>query len=149
MANRYRALAKQKKWMPKIHAVHIVYIRQPQANPKAWCIPVAGYMVWTNYTFVNVFQYKPGDIHFCTADIGWITGHSYIVYGPLSAGATSLMFEGIPTWPDAGRFWDIVDKYKVNILYTAPTAIRSLMGFGLGSFERKRPLLIKSIGYRW
>jgi len=97
----------------------------------------AGYMVWTNYTFVNVFQYKPGQVHFCTADIGWITGHSYIVYGPLSAGATSLMFEGIPTYPDAGRFWEIVDKFKVNILYTAPTAIRSLMSFGLDTVNNK------------
>jgi acetyl-CoA synthetase len=103
-------------------------------------------MVWTNYTFVNVFQYQPGDVHFCTADIGWITGHSYIVYGPLSAGATSLMFEGIPTWPDAGRFWDIVDKHKVNILYTAPTAIRSLMGFGLKPFEGKDLSSLKVLG---
>jgi acetyl-CoA synthetase len=86
---------------------------------------------------VNVLQYKPGQVHFCTADIGWITGHSYIVYGPLSAGATSLMFEGIPTWPDAGRFWNIVGKHKVNILYTAPTAIRSLMGFGLDPLKGK------------
>src|SRR5690606_20264084 len=78
----------------------------------------------------NTFQYKPGEVYFCTADIGWITGHSYIVYGPLSQGATSLMFEGIPTFPDAGRYWDIVDKHKVNIIYTAPTAIRSLMAFG-------------------
>jgi len=78
-----------------------------------------------------VFQYQPGQVHFCTADIGWITGHSYIVYGPLCYGATSLMFEGVPTYPDAGRFWDVIDKHKVDILYTAPTAIRSLMGFGL------------------
>ena len=103
-------------------------------------------MVWTTYTFVNVFQYNPGDIHFCTADIGWITGHSYIVYGPLSAGATSLMFEGIPTWPDAGRFWEIVDKYKVNILYTAPTAIRSLMGFGTKPLEGKKLDSLKVLG---
>jgi acetyl-CoA synthetase len=103
-------------------------------------------MVWTTYTFVNVFQYQPGDVHFCTADIGWITGHSYIVYGPLSAGGTSLMFEGIPTWPDAGRFWEIVDKHKVNILYTAPTAIRSLMGFGLKPFEGKDLSSLKILG---
>ena len=109
----------------------ILYTSGSTGKPKGVVHTCGGYMVYTNYTFVNVFQYQPGDIHFCTADIGWITGHSYIVYGPLSAGATSLMFEGIPTWPDAGRFWDIVDKYKVNILYTAPTAIRSLMGFGL------------------
>jgi len=108
----------------------ILYTSGSTGKPKGVVHTCGGYMVYTNYTFVNVFQYKPGEIHFCTADIGWVTGHSYIVYGPLSAGATSLMFEGIPTWPDAGRFWDIVDKYKVNILYTAPTAIRSLMSYG-------------------
>jgi acetyl-CoA synthetase len=106
----------------------------------------AGYMVWANYTFVNVFQYQPGQVHFCTADIGWITGHSYIVYGPLSAGGISLMFEGIPTWPDAGRFWDIVDKHQVNILYTAPTAIRSLMGFGLEYLNGKDLSSLKVLG---
>jgi acetyl-CoA synthetase len=109
----------------------ILYTSGSTGKPKGVVHTCGGYMVYTNYTFVNTFQYKPGDVHFCTADIGWITGHSYIVYGPLSAGATSLMFEGVPTWPDAGRFWDIVQKYKVNILYTAPTAIRSLMGFGI------------------
>jgi acetyl-CoA synthetase len=108
----------------------ILYTSGSTGKPKGVVHTCGGYMVYTNYTFVNVFQYKPGEIHFCTADVGWITGHSYIVYGPLSAGATSLMFEGIPTWPDAGRFWDIVDKYKVNIIYTAPTAIRSLMSYG-------------------
>ena len=108
----------------------ILYTSGSTGKPKGVVHTTAGYMIWTNYTFVNVFQYQPGDIHFCTADIGWITGHSYIVYGPLSAGATSLMFEGIPTWPDAGRFWDIVQKHKVNCIYTAPTAIRSLMSYG-------------------
>jgi acetyl-CoA synthetase len=110
----------------------ILYTSGSTGKPKGVVHTVAGYMVYTHYTFINVFQYNPGDVHFCTADIGWITGHSYILYGPLSAGATTLIFEGIPTWPDAGRYWDIVDKYNVNILYTAPTAIRSLMGFGLG-----------------
>jgi acetyl-CoA synthetase len=110
----------------------ILYTSGSTGKPKGVVHTCGGYMVYTTYSFVNVFQYKPGDIHFCTADIGWITGHSYILYGPLGAGATSLLFEGVPTWPDAGRFWDIVDKYKVNILYTAPTAIRSLMGYGLG-----------------
>jgi acetyl-CoA synthetase len=109
----------------------ILYTSGSTGKPKGVVQTVAGYMIWANYTFVNVFQYQPGQVHFCTADIGWITGHSYILYGPLSAGGTSLMFEGVPTWPDAGRFWEIVDKFKVNILYTAPTAIRSLMGFGL------------------
>jgi acetyl-CoA synthetase len=113
----------------------ILYTSGSTGKPKGVVHTCGGYMVYTNYTFLNVFQYKPGEVHFCTADIGWITGHSYIVYGPLSAGATSLMFEGVPTWPDAGRFWDIVDKFKVNILYTAPTAIRSLMGFGLDAVQ--------------
>ncbi len=108
----------------------ILYTSGSTGKPKGVVHTTAGYMVYTGYTFANTFQYQPGEVYFCTADIGWITGHSYIVYGPLSQGATSLMFEGIPTFPDAGRYWDIVDKYNVNILYTAPTAIRSLMAFG-------------------
>ena len=124
----------------------ILYTSGSTGKPKGVVHSSAGYMLWTNYTFVNVFQYKPGDVHFCTADIGWITGHSYILYGPLSAGATSLMFEGIPTWPDAGRFWDIVDKHQVNILYTAPTAIRSLMGFGLEPLKGKDLSSLKILG---
>ena len=115
----------------------ILYTSGSTGKPKGVVHTQAGYMIWAHYTFVNVFQYQPGQLHFCTADIGWITGHSYILYGPLSAGATTLMFEGIPTWPDAGRFWNIVDKYKVNILYTAPTAIRSLMSFGLDPLQGK------------
>src|SRR3989338_2104228 len=90
----------------------------------------AGYMVYTATTHRFVFDYHPQDIYWCTADIGWITGHSYILYGPLANAATSVMFEGIPTYPDAGRFWKICEKYKVNIFYTAPTAIRSLMREG-------------------
>ncbi len=124
----------------------ILYTSGSTGKPKGVVHSCAGYMLWTTYTFVNVFQYQPGDIHFCTADIGWITGHSYIVYGPLSAGATSLMFEGIPTWPDAGRFWDIVDKHQVNILYTAPTAIRSLMGYGLDPLKGKNLSSLKVLG---
>ena len=124
----------------------ILYTSGSTGKPKGVVHTCAGYMVWVNYTFVNVFQYKPGQIHFCTADIGWITGHSYIVYGPLSAGATSLMFEGIPTYPDAGRFWDVVDKFKVNILYTAPTAIRSLMGFGLDVVNNKNLSSLQVLG---
>ncbi len=115
----------------------ILYTSGSTGKPKGVVHTCGGYMVWTNYTFVNVFQYQAGQVHFCTADIGWITGHSYIIYGPLSAGATSLMFEGIPTWPDAGRFWEIVEKFKVNILYTAPTAIRSLMSYGTTPIEGK------------
>ena len=124
----------------------ILYTSGSTGKPKGVVHTCGGYLVWTAYTFVNVFQYQPGQIHFCTADVGWITGHSYIVYGPLAAGATSLMFEGIPTWPDAGRFWDIVDKHKVNILYTAPTAIRSLMGFGLDPVKGKDLSSLKVLG---
>lgn len=124
----------------------ILYTSGSTGKPKGVVHSCAGYMVWTTYTFVNVFQYNPGDIHFCTADIGWITGHSYIVYGPLSAGATSVMFEGIPTFPTAGRFWDIVDKHNVNILYTAPTAIRSLMSFGTEPILNKNLSSLKILG---
>ena len=124
----------------------ILYTSGSTGKPKGVVHTTAGYMVWTNYTFVNVFQYQPGQVHFCTADIGWITGHSYIIYGPLSAGGTTLMFEGVPTWPDAGRFWDVVDKHKVDILYTAPTAIRSLMGFGLEYVNGKDLSSLKVLG---
>jgi acetyl-CoA synthetase len=124
----------------------ILYTSGSTGKPKGVVHTVAGYMVWANYTFVNVFQYKPGDVFFCTADIGWITGHSYILYGPLSAGATSIMFEGIPTYPNAGRFWDIVDKYKVNTIYTAPTAIRSLMSFGTEPLNGKDLSTLKVLG---
>ncbi len=124
----------------------ILYTSGSTGKPKGVVHSTAGYMVNTNYSFVNAFQYNPGDIFFCTADIGWITGHSYILYGPLSAGATTVIFEGIPTWPDAGRFWDIIDKYKVNTLYTAPTAIRSLMGFGLEPLKGKDLSSLKVLG---
>ena len=124
----------------------ILYTSGSTGKPKGVVHTTAGYMIWANYTFVNVFQYQPGWVHFCTADIGWITGHTYIIYGPLSAGATSLMFEGIPTYPDAGRFWDIVDKHQVNILYTAPTAIRSLMAFGLTPLMGKKLDSLKILG---
>jgi acetyl-CoA synthetase len=124
----------------------ILYTSGSTGKPKGVVHSCGGYMVYTGYSFVNVFQYEPGDIHFCTADIGWVTGHSYILYGPLSVGATTMMFEGIPTWPDAGRFWDIIDKYKVNILYTAPTAIRSLMSFGLGPVHGHKLDSLKVLG---
>jgi acetyl-CoA synthetase len=124
----------------------ILYTSGSTGKPKGVVHTCGGYMVYTTYSFVNVFQYQPGDVHFCTADIGWITGHSYILYGPLAAGATTLLFEGIPTWPDAGRFWDIVDEYKVNILYTAPTAIRSLMGYGLGPVNAHNLSSLKVLG---
>ncbi len=124
----------------------ILYTSGSTGKPKGVVHTCGGYMVYTTYTFVNVFQYEPGDVHFCTADIGWITGHTYILYSVLCAGGTSLMFEGIPTFPDAGRLWDIVDKHKVNILYTAPTAIRSLMAFGLKPLEGKDLSTLKVLG---
>jgi acetyl-CoA synthetase len=124
----------------------ILYTSGSTGKPKGVVHTVAGYMIWANYTFVNVFQYQQGQVHFCTADIGWITGHSYIIYGPLSAGGTTVLFEGVPTWPDAGRFWEVVDKFKVNILYTAPTAIRSLMGFGLEYIKGKDLSSLKVLG---
>lgn len=124
----------------------ILYTSGSTGKPKGVVHSSGGYMVWTAYTFVNTFQYNKGDVFFCTADVGWITGHSYLIYGPLAAGATSVMFEGIPTWPNAGRFWDIVDRHKVNILYTAPTAIRSLMGFGLEPLQGKDLSTLKVLG---
>ncbi len=124
----------------------ILYTSGSTGKPKGVVHTCGGYMVYANYTFVNVFQYQPGQIHFCTADIGWITGHTYITYGPLSAGATTLIFEGIPTYPNAGRFWDIIDKHRVNIFYTAPTAIRSLMAFGNAPLEGKDLSTLEVLG---
>ena len=120
----------------------ILYTSGSTGKPKGVVHSTAGYMVYAEYSFRNVFQYQSNDIFWCTADIGWITGHSYIIYGPLLAGATSVMFEGVPTYPDAGRFWDIVDKYKVNIFYTAPTAIRALQAKGL---EYVKPYKLNSL----
>ena len=104
----------------------ILYTSGSTGKPKGMVHTTAGYMVYTAYTFKNMFQYKENDVYWCTADIGWITGHSYIVYGPLANGATTVMFEGVPSYPDFGRFWDIIQKHKVNQFYTAPTAIRAL-----------------------
>ena len=108
----------------------ILYTSGSTGKPKGIQHSTAGYMIYTEYSFRNVFQYNEGDVYWCTADIGWITGHSYIVYGPLLAGATTIMFEGVPTYPDAGRFWQIVEENKINIFYTAPTAIRALEAYG-------------------
>jgi len=124
----------------------ILYTSGSTGKPKGVVHTCGGYMIYTHFTFENVFQYTSGDIFWCTADVGWITGHSYIVYGPLLAGATSLMFEGVPTYPDAGRFWDIVDKHKVNQFYTAPTAIRALEAFGLKPLEGKDLSSLKVLG---
>ena len=120
----------------------ILYTSGSTGKPKGVVHTCAGYMVYTQYTFENVFQYNKGDVFWCTADVGWITGHSYLIYGPLLAGATTVMFEGIPTFPDAGRFWKVIDKHSVNIFYTAPTAIRSLEAHGL---EFVRPYKLDSL----
>jgi len=113
----------------------ILYTSGSTGKPKGVLHTTAGYNVYTAFTHKNVFDYHDGDIYWCTADIGWVTGHSYIIYGPLTNGATTMMFEGVPTFPDAGRFWQICDKWQVNIFYTAPTAIRALAAAGLDFVE--------------
>jgi acetyl-CoA synthetase len=118
------------EWMDAEDPLFILYTSGSTGKPKGVQHNVGGYMVYTGTTFKYIFDYHDGDIFWCTADIGWVTGHSYIVYGPLSQGATSLMFEGVPTYPDPGRFWATVDKWQVNQFYTAPTAIRALMAQG-------------------
>lgn len=124
----------------------ILYTSGSTGKPKGVLHTTAGYMVYAAYTFLNVFNYKPNEVFFCTADIGWVTGHSYLIYGPLLNGATSVMFEGVPTYPDHGRFWDVVQKHKVNILYTAPTAIRSLEKFGTEIFKGKDLSSLRVLG---
>ncbi len=124
----------------------ILYTSGSTGKPKGVLHTTGGYMVYVGYTFKNVFQYEEGDIFWCTADVGWITGHSYLVYGPLLNGATTVLFEGIPTYPDHGRFWDVIDKHKVNILYTAPTAIRALEQFGNEIFKTKDLSSLKVLG---
>ena len=109
----------------------VLYTSGSTGKPKGVVHTCGGYMVFAEYSFRNVFQYEEGDVYWCTADIGWITGHTYIVYGPLLAGATTVMFEGVPSYPDAGRFWDVCDKHQISIFYTAPTAIRALMAYGI------------------
>lgn len=124
----------------------ILYTSGSTGTPKGMVHTTAGYMVYTAYTFKNVFQYKEHDVYWCTADIGWITGHSYIVYGPLANGATTLMFEGVPSYPDFGRFWEVVEKHKVNQFYTAPTAIRALAKENLEFVEKHDLSSLKVLG---
>ena len=124
----------------------VLYTSGSTGKPKGVQHSCGGYMVYAEYSFRNVFQYEKGDVYWCTADIGWITGHTYIIYGPLLAGATTIMFEGVPTYPDAGRFWDICDKHKVNIFYTAPTAIRALQAFGTEIINKYNLSSLKTLG---
>ena len=127
----------------------ILYTSGSTGKPKGVLHTTGGYLVYASMTFQYIFNYKDGDIYWCTADIGWVTGHSYIVYGPLSNGATTLMFEGVPSYPDASRFWQVIDKHKVNIFYTAPTALRALMREGdamVKKTSRKSLKLLGSVG---
>jgi acetyl-CoA synthetase len=124
----------------------ILYTSGSTGKPKGVLHTTGGYMVWASYTHENVFNYEDGDIYWCTADVGWVTGHTYIVYGPLANGAATLMFEGIPNYPDSSRFWQVIDKHKVNIFYTAPTAIRALMREGEGPVKKTSRASLRLLG---
>jgi len=137
------------EWMDAEDPLFILYTSGSTGKPKGVLHTTAGYMIYVAHTFKYIFDYHDGDIFWCTADIGWVTGHSYIVYGPLCMGATSVMFEGVPNYPDPGRFWDVVDKYKVSIFYTAPTAIRAIMAHGdeyVTKRSRKSLRLLGTVG---
>ena len=124
----------------------ILYTSGSTGKPKGVLHTTAGYIVYASITHKYVFNYIDGDIYWCTADVGWVTGHSYIVYGPLANGATTLMFEGVPNYPTNSRFWEIVDKHKVNIFYTAPTAIRALMREGVEAVKKTSRSSLKLLG---
>ncbi len=124
----------------------ILYTSGSTGKPKGVLHTTGGYLVWASYTHENVFDYRPGDVYWCTADVGWVTGHTYILYGPLSNGATTLMFEGIPNYPDSSRFWQVIDKHKVSIFYTAPTAIRALMRDGAGPVKKTSRASLRLLG---
>ncbi|OGV60895.1 MAG: acetate--CoA ligase [Lentisphaerae bacterium RIFOXYC12_FULL_60_16] len=134
------------EWMDAEDPLFILYTSGSTGKPKGVLHTTGGYMVYTATTFKYIFDYHDGDIWWCTADIGWVTGHSYIVYGPLANGATSIMFEGVPVYPDAGRFWDVIDKYKVTQFYTAPTAIRALMREGESHIQKRNLNSLKLLG---
>ncbi|XP_073407050.1 acetyl-coenzyme A synthetase, cytoplasmic-like isoform X2 [Dendrobates tinctorius] len=134
------------EWMDSEDPLFILYTSGSTGKPKGVLHTVAGYLLYTALTFKFVFDYHEDDIYWCTADIGWITGHSYITYGPLANGATSVMFEGIPTYPHVGRFWEIIEKYKVNQFYTAPTAIRLLMKYGCDVIQKYNLNSLKILG---
>jgi acetyl-CoA synthetase len=133
-------------WLDAEDPLFILYTSGSTGKPKGVLHTTGGYMVYTATTFKYIFDYHDGDVWWCTADIGWITGHSYIVYGPLANGAVSIMFEGVPTYPDAGRFWDVCDKYKVTQFYTAPTAIRALMREGEDPIKKRDLSSLKLLG---
>ena len=125
----------------------ILYTSGSTGKPKGVLHTSGGYLVYASYTHEIIFDYKPGDIYWCSADVGWVTGHSYIVYGPLCNGATTLMFEGVPNYPNSSRFWQICDKHKVNIFYTAPTAIRALMKEGDKPVKKTKRDSLRSVSY--
>jgi acetyl-CoA synthetase len=124
----------------------LLYTSGSTGKPKGVLHTTGGYLVWASYTHENVFDYRPGDVYWCTADVGWVTGHTYILYGPLANGATTLMFEGIPNYPDSSRFWQVIDKHKVSIFYTAPTAIRALMRDGDGPVKKTSRASLRLLG---
>ncbi len=139
------------EWMDAEDPLFLLYTSGSTGKPKGVLHTTGGYLVYTSYTHKYIFDYHDGDIYFCAADIGWVTGHSYIVYGPLCNGATTVMFEGVPNYPDAGRYWDIIGKHKINTLYTAPTAIRAIAGqgdkYGLDRRDKLETLtLLGSVG---
>jgi acetyl-CoA synthetase len=134
------------EWVDAEDPLFLLYTSGSTGKPKGVLHTTGGYMIYTYHTFKYIFDYHDDDIFWCTADIGWVTGHSYIVYGPLCAGATSVMFEGIPTYPDAGRFWDVVDKYKVSIFYTAPTAIRAIAAQGNEHVQKRSRKSLRLLG---
>ena len=128
------------------HPLFILYTSGSTGKPKGVLHTSGGYLTFAAMTHKYVFDYRDGDIYWCTADVGWVTGHTYIIYGPLANGATTMMFEGIPTWPDSGRFWEVIDKHQVNIFYTAPTAIRALMGQGDAPVKKHRRTSLRLLG---
>jgi len=134
------------EWMDAEDPLFILYTSGSTGKPKGVLHTCGGYMVMVGYSFKTVFNYKPHQIFWCTADVGWVTGHTYIAYGPTLNAATSVLYEGIPSWPDAGRFWNIIDKHQVNIFYTAPTALRSLMAFGDSFLEGKNLYSLEVLG---